>query len=785
MQLPQKLPNYTFIRRLASRLSAVTSIYRSKRDVILFLFLLTALSHWIVTPIFEIYDEGAHMGYIWALRQTQQLPVYNNQIPASEQLYGQEASQAPLYYILATILSLPASVDDFRDYWQLNPHAQVGITQTTHNRNWFIHDWTAESFPWRGTVLAVHLARLLSVGLAVSTLLLLHRLAQVVSLGNTLLADVALAFVAFNPTFAHLAAGVNNDWLVIALCTLALLKIAGRIRAPAQANWRNTLFLALTISAAILSKLGGLLLLPLFLWLIVWEWRQKRYALSEAFKHLLLLGTVVGVLTGWWFVRNFALYGDPTATVVHLWHWEVHRQRSLYAILFQESWGVWLSFWGVFGAFSFTLPDWCFAFINLIGLVSLTGLVLKIARQPGKVLNPLGGLLLLWALLVLVGFIRWTVFLSASQGRLLYPAMAAWAIGAASGYVAWSRWLPARAFQALLYTAFGGLALISLAVPWVIMKPGYTPPRTEVVSGDVPSRLQRSTAITFGDAILLKGVTVDSGCRGSASDVESVHRLYAQADKICTTVEIEAQRPLDHDYSFSIQIMAPSVAQTPLAQIDTYPGSGLLPTSLLASGKQLLDSYELPIHSVLTHPTEAVLQFVVYDFQTGERLPAIDLTSGERYSGDAVGLATLQLMPSTLQDVPEQARISPVQFGESLELRGVEIAFVGEQWQLLTYWHALQDIQQNWQLFVHRSDSPTSAPVAAYDHLLGGDEFPSNFWQAGDVIIDRVVLTNFPFPESIYLGIYDPASGVRLPALQNGEHLEADALSVPVVPNLP
>jgi 4-amino-4-deoxy-L-arabinose transferase-like glycosyltransferase len=726
-----------------------------------------------VTPIFEIYDEGAHTGYVRHLRETGELPVYDRETPPEEQLYGQQASQPPLYYLLGAILSTPASLTDFDARWDLNPHARIGIPLTTHNKNWYLRDSEAGQFPWRGTTLAVQIVRALSIVLALGVLLLVYRLAHLVSNGNSLIADTSLALVAFNPTFAHLAAGVNNDWLVIALCTLVLVLMVRRVRSPEGESLRHTFILSLLVAAAMLSKLSGVLLVPLFCWFILWEWRQGRYDVRKAARHLALFAVVLAVLVGWWLVRNVLLYGDLTATVVHLWYWGPQPDSSLASILLNESYGIWLSFWGVFGAYSFALPELAFHFISLLGVISLLGLILGVAsrKAPGSWRNPLWLPVLLWLALVVVGFLRWATFLSASQGRLLYPAIAPLALLMAIGLTNWKRWIPATLFQGGMYTALGGLAAISLATPWLILMPGYEPPPHEVVSEEiaVPNAV-------FGDVIALSNFRLDPTCSEAPLNVDAGESIPVQAgEELCVTLELTALREVEQNYSFSIQVIAP-IQIEPLAQLDTYPGGGSLPTEVWPEGMQVVDSYRLPLDYATAFPTEAVLQLVMYDFETGERFAITESTSEPDADGTALPLATLLLAPS----VPQQAEIEPVQFGETIELTQVEVLLVDDEWRLRSQWRALQDVGQDWQLFAHRSESPSSPPLAAYDHLLGGDALPTHLWREGVVVIEETVLSDFPFPENLFIGIYDPVSGERLPAFQSGQRLEADAFNLPV-----
>lgn len=743
--------------------------YRSKKWAILLLFGFIVLSHWWVMPIFEIHDEGSHIGYVVALRDSLRLPTYDPTQPPAAQYFGQEAAQPPLYYVLAAIVSLPASFDDFQARWQPNYHTQAGIPSTTHNHNYFLHDWTAESFPWTGTALAVHLARLLSIVLAGGVLLLTHAFARIASGGSELVADASMAVLAFNPAFAHVAAGVNNDWAVVFFSSLALVLLAGRIIQPARATWKGTMVLALVVAAAVLSKLGGVLLMPLFGWLLWWEWRRRRLTARVALGHFALFGTIVVLLTGWWFVRNQLLYGDATAAIVHRWFWQEDVQRSL-GDLVPELQGVWISFWAVFGPFSFVLPGWALTLINLVTGVGLLGWAGTIVRNPRRLLDPMWLLTLLWIGLVIAGLVRWTLFIPASQGRLLYPAVTAWAFLMGSGLVAWAEWLPRRAFSVLISVSLGALLLISLSVPWFILRPALTPPPHQVVTDARATALSDSTIALFGDELAVSDARVDRDCATAPSGTTTI----VPGEDICVRFSLQALRAVDQNHSLSLQVVLPHRVEGHVTQIDTHPGGGLLPTEGWQPGMRVEETYRLRIQEAITQPERGLVQLILYDLPSFERLEAVDPRNQAPYGGEEVTVGEIRLLPTQPLTVSAEARIAPVQFGDDVTLIGTQVVSTTTGWQLHTTWRAEQDVAQDWQLFVHRVAAPGQPPLTAYDHTLGGQRFPAHLWRAGDVVIDETALPGFPFPEPIVIGVYDAATGTRLPAQDGTRRLDAD-----------
>ena len=91
--------------------------------------------------------------------------------------WKQEASQPPLYYWLMGAATSWIDTSDMAQVRQENPHVDNGVITPDGNRNLVVHNPQREAFPWSGTVLAVHLARLLSVLMGAATVWLTYRIA--------------------------------------------------------------------------------------------------------------------------------------------------------------------------------------------------------------------------------------------------------------------------------------------------------------------------------------------------------------------------------------------------------------------------------------------------------------------------------------------------------------------------------------------------------------------------------------------------------------------------------
>jgi hypothetical protein len=410
--------------------------FRSRRTLLLLLYMVLALLHSAVNPLFESSDEMRHIGMAVRLARGEGLPV---QRPGEETPWRQEGSQPPLYYALLAGLTrlsgLPLS--DFEAIYFPNPHACLGDASCIAARNQILHS-PQERFPWRGAVLTLHLWRLVSVALGLLTVLATVNTVHLLfpdrpgwALGSGLL-------VAVNPMFLFIAASVNNDNLVNAATATGLWLMALRFRYQGDREgrpyWPRAVLLGFTLGAAALAKLSGLTLWPVALALLLglaWRERQWRRGLLET----ALVFAVALALCGWWFWRNWVLYRDPFGLSVMLDI--VGRRRATAADLLGEFQGFRWAFWGVFGGMNVLMPVWVYYALDAWTALAALGLLNRAGRGLARALCArawgeewaIGLGLLGYVAVLFVAFLRWTAQTPASQGRLMFPAIGPISLG--------------------------------------------------------------------------------------------------------------------------------------------------------------------------------------------------------------------------------------------------------------------------------------------------------------------------------------------------------------------
>jgi 4-amino-4-deoxy-L-arabinose transferase-like glycosyltransferase len=222
---------------------------------------LGAVYAWVVPPGLP-YDEPSHWSTVLYYADHGQMPVLGDPGVAYE------AQMGPVAYLVDALV---------------------------------VHVGRAAGFSASGTF---HLVRLVgALELCVGVVLLATLIARL--LGHSSPSVAAVAIFALNPMLLTMSSSVQNDTLVLVLGLLALELALGRL--SEQPAFRSALFVGVVAGLAVLTKLTAWpAVLAIAAWLV---WRHRRDALRP------LTAFVVAVLavSGWWFVRNIVLYGDPTA----------------------------------------------------------------------------------------------------------------------------------------------------------------------------------------------------------------------------------------------------------------------------------------------------------------------------------------------------------------------------------------------------------------------------------------------------------------------------------------
>ncbi len=735
--------------------------------VILCLFIGLGVLYSTATPIFEASDELNHYPFVQTLAQGNGLPV---QRPNQETLWGQEGSQPPLYYGLAAVLTAWIDSGDFAQLLDLNPHAERGVPLAPDNKNMVLHD-AREGFPWQNTVLAVHLIRIFSVLLAAGTVLCTYRLALDLFPKQVSIALTAMALNAFLPMYLFISASVNNDTLVVLLSSVALVMLIRMLQRGASSLF--LVALGIVIGLACLSKLSALGLIPLAglalalrfvsgdwppklrnvpsgqandsggrrrLWLVVRRWARD-YA-------LVLLPVVA--IAGWWYWRNWQLYGEPTGLNVML---EIAGRRAImpgWRDLLGEFQGFRINFWGLFGGVNILMrPGWVYPLLDILTLIAGIGLVIwawRVWRPQRFAQWPALTVIAAWIVIVFVALIRWTSSTMASQGRLIFPAISGICLFFALG---WLGWLSPR-YQRIAAIAFGGLmAILAVTAPFTSIRPAYARP-TDLITANVPASAQRFD-VDYGGVARLLAFEVDK-------------ERIQPGDRVDVTLYWQALTPMRDNYSVYVQVFG---WQQDLGQRDSYPGGGTYPTSLWLPGQIIRDRHQISIPPDAKGPGPAWITAGLYQFDTMERPQAVDAAGQPVIFPILTKLAldspTPTWQPTHQLDANLDNRVRLIGFdAETQDVRP------GQTWPVTLYWQAQAQLKQDYAVFVHLVDE-TGSIIAQVDEPPLKSFYPTSAWAPGEILNDTHAVTLpadvRPGRYQVFVGLYDPATGDRLPVI--------------------
>lgn len=135
--------------------------------------------------------------------------------------------------------------------------------------------------------------------------------------------------------------------------------------------------------------------------------------------------------------------------------------------------------------------------------------------------------------------------------------------------------------------------------------------------------------------------------------------------------------------------------------------------------------------------------------------------------------------------LPGAVQARAVQLGERIELAAYTLAppgvLPGETTRLTLYWRALDSGKESLKVFVHVVGGQEQL-LTQQDGLPVHWTAPTDTWVKGEIIADEYSLAIPPGAAAgaytIYVGMYDPASGQRLPAIEQGQRLANDRIEL-------
>ena len=558
-----------------------------------------AVTYSLVVPAWEAPDENLHYDYARHLLLHRELPVQAPQTDGPS-----EAHQPPLYYMTAALIAWPADIGGERGAFRPNPTFIGSLTGSDVNRA--LHG-TAETFPYREQALALHLMRLASIAMGALTVFLVLKIGWELFPPRPEIGVLGAGLVAFNPQFLFISSSINNDNLLMLAATGAWWQLLRAIRE--EGRWRQWLFVGLWLAAAVLAKPSGLVIG------LVVALALAAVSLREGSFRLLLKGGAavvvpVLVLSGWWFLRNQLLYGDPLG-------WSAFSQ--IYRAVFRTEPLAWAdivdffttqfdSFWGVFGWTTVRAPGWFYLIVRLLALAGAAGLA-KMWLDRRRRLSAgqrISLSVLVLAIVAFEAYLLWAIGRFNDtwyQGRYLFPVIAP-----AMSLLALGLWhlLPPRWARPAAVGIPSVMLGMSLFLLLAVIRPAFaSPPLAKWEAGRQLRTANLVDDVTFGEQFHLLGYET---------------RVNEAGDKLHVTLYWEALQDIDFDFSAFVHLI--DAGGRRVAQDDHPPGelSEFRPKRWWPEDV-VVARYTVPLPEELAAGPYR-LWVGVYHWGTGDRLPA-------------------------------------------------------------------------------------------------------------------------------------------------------------------
>ena len=734
--------------------------------IILVGYLLLATLYATVTPIFEKPDENWHFAFSMYLVEKGQLPVQT--LTERDHLAEQEGSQPPLYYALLAgmlkITGLDELSDGFAQLTEKNPYYGVRAGAWRDNANQFVHGACVEAC-WR-TAQAVYLGRALSI---LSGALALLAAGVTLSLAfpkrEALLWGV-VGVMAFNPQFLHISSSVSNDVLTVAFVNMAFAlalmtrsndfsRLTGsndqtkvracfsrfasgeRLKHALTLVWSLLRIVALgvVVGLATLSKPSGLsIVVTIGLWLLVALWRSR--VLTFLWQPLLLYSASFFAVSGWWFVRNWRLYGEPTGTAIHLEVYGVPAPVLTWSTFKAEWKAVANSFWASFGWGAINPSNEIYTVVQLLAVLLTLLFIVTLFRQWRGWTHAqrlLVGFSVFHLLLVGMLLFRWMRLTVAPLGRLLFPALLPISLILVLGLLTL---VPRRVERTAIRLFLSGWIGIALFFLLTLIAPAYEPAPWLAA---LPEKAQ-PLHIPFGDQIILEGYDAPA-------------EPLAPGELVPITLYWRALQPIDELFSVAIKLFARN--EQLLAENNSYPDGGRAPTRNWPVDQIITDRTTLVLSREANTPTLAHVEIDL--FRLDDELSLLPAMIDGQVVRPMRPFSLVVREAADTSTAPALFRFRPLM--EEITLRDGMI-------EAHIIWQVGQPLDGDYQAFFHLSSALDQPPIVAADFSPLGGDFPTRYWQPRDRLSDHALLPLPTNPEKgdylLLLGLYDLTTGQRI-----------------------
>ncbi len=571
---------------------------------LLLFFALLAAYFSVAVPAFETPDEFQHLAFVQHVVTWYDLPRSEPNTPG---LWQQQGTQAPLYYIAGAILTGWIDLSDFPVLAdRINPYAHLGQETATENRNYFLAHGD-DGWPWSGSFLALHILRLWSILLCCTTLWATYRFVRLFL--NPAVALSTSAALAFVPQFVFIGAAASNDNLIAAAASVLIWRLAEWMRFGGDPHRpqdrplavRQGWWLGAWLGIALGAKLSGLGLTAVVLLALAWiAWRRGdgRFVIDAGWR----MAVPVAMVSGWWYVRNLAMYGDPLAWNIWEANIDLRREALTVAGLARELPAMFRSFWGVFGGLTLPYPEAVYTVLGILTLIAAAGFLLWVGQRARR-LEPeqylfhnvrfmQGMLAFTWLGILLAAWMRFMLVAPAAQGRYLFPALPALALAYGLAICLWP-----TGIRNVVAAIPAGLFLLCAVTPTWIIEPAFVPPEP-LRYADADWEVRRDWTGPADD---------HPSMRLSAIDLPSA---VTPGQPVRVHLQLAAVARPQSDWALFLHLRDRD--GNIVAQFDSFPGGGLWPTTQWPIGEERQERITVSVPAHVEPGAELAWVFGLY-----------------------------------------------------------------------------------------------------------------------------------------------------------------------------
>lgn len=722
------------------KLSSKKILHKWLQAALLAAFLIVCVGYSVTIPAGEGVDEIPHFLYVRYIRNRQALPI---QPMSRKERVISMGHHPPLYYFLGALAISWTDTSDLAEKFRDNPHFVWKENDGSNGWNGIMH-FGQDEFPWQGSVLALQTMRFFNIILATIAVYAIYRSTELLFPLYHWVALGVAAVVAFNPSFIFMSSTVHHDVLLVAIFTLAMWWVLRFLIGPEHRF--DAALAGLLVGAAMLTKLSGLVLALLIgVVFLIQAFRERAW---QAFLQRSAIAAGVALLVaGWWFVRNWLLYGDLLGWQMFLnvhshmvrttpYTWNTFRQFLA---------GIGRTFWGGFGFMHITFPEVTKYLWWLVGL-ALIGLFVAIVRRHLALGKKWAEWLALITVLILlfISFVRFSMAtVGAGHARYLFPAAFSVGVLIVAGLNGFTGWRHQRLISIGLAL---GLLAYAIWLPATLVLPKYEAPASAT-----KEELALATPVDLQMAQGLRLVAYEIGLDRINPGQSLPVNLYWQAqgnpaerqDPQVRLEIVDAQGSvLDSSTSWPVPSLSPDVWPAETVYISE--------TSLKIPWEGAFERLYLMVAPVYRtsgadsdrkddHESQLLTEIVTSGTLTRVELKDTTLTRDEVLAGQLKFLG-FELVPN------------PVAPAETLLVN--------------LFWQVREAPRFNYITFVHLLNGQGKL-VTQFDRLAGGESTPSTTWKTGETLRDVYPLVipedTPPGTYSLQIGMYNWPALERLP----------------------